>query len=304
MEDLNLTIVVCCNKKDFFFAKICIASIRYYYPTIPIELVKDNGNGGFNTGELQKYFDVNIVDFGIPRLGWSGAKFHYLYKMPAGKKVLIIDADIVFVGPFLERLQPYYLHNDYVVSPEFESNPYAKWVDDIYFKTSQIEATYPEYKYPGYFFNAGQIFLTGGAIPEAVLNQFFDKEQFPFWKHKHLFPAVDQSVYNYILPTLASKASIQLGLCTFMLWSKSQQTKDLCISKVINKTYTEGLIHWAGDIRRADLRGMSRKDILFFFENFYYIKIPFGNLKLFYLKWLTKMRYLSLQLIYIAKKLK
>lgn len=148
----DLSIVVCCNKKDFFLARICIASIRYYYPDINIELIKDSGNGIFNTKEIEKYLKVNVVDLGIKKMGWSGAKFHYLYQEGMkGKKVLILDADIVFIGPFLERLLPSIDLNDYVVSIEEQNNPYEGWVKNIYFDVEQVQNTYPNYKYPGYF---------------------------------------------------------------------------------------------------------------------------------------------------------
>ena len=126
MQLNDLTIVVCCNKRDFFFAKICIASIRYYYPEIAIELVKDAGNGNFDTKDMENVFNVKLIDLGIKKLGWSGAKFHYLYQMPKGKKVLLLDADIVFTGPFLERMKELYMNNDYVVSAEFNQNPYSE----------------------------------------------------------------------------------------------------------------------------------------------------------------------------------
>ena len=64
MEINDLTIVVCCHKKDYFLARICVASIRYYYPSILIELVKDEGNGKFNTTELEKNLHVKAVDLG------------------------------------------------------------------------------------------------------------------------------------------------------------------------------------------------------------------------------------------------
>ena len=118
MEITDLTVVGSCHRKDFYLAKICIASIRYYYPDINIELVKDSENGSFNTSDLEKYFNVQSVDLGIPKMGWGGAKFHYLYQKPASKKILILDADIVFIGPFLERMLPIVGCNDYVVSIE------------------------------------------------------------------------------------------------------------------------------------------------------------------------------------------
>ncbi len=278
MNPENLTIVVCCNKKDFFLARICIASIRYYYPCIEIELVKDTGNGKFSTGALEKAFEVKLVDLGKKKLGWSGAKFHYLYQMPRGKKVLILDADIVFAGPFLERLKEDYSNHDYVVSAEPE-NPYADWVTKTYFDTRKIENLYPDYTYPGYFFNAGQIFVTVGAIEEDELNKYFDKNVYPYWKNQEIFPLVDQSVYNYLLPTLAKKKKISLKAAHFMLWSKSEVIKNLSLDTIMKGTFDGGLIHWAGE-RRPYLQMMIRCDILYFFEKFYYKKIRFGKLQL------------------------
>ena len=282
MKLSDLTIVVCCNKKDFFLAKICIASIRYFYPKINIELVKDAGNGRFNTNDLEKYFNVRVTDLGIPKMGWSGAKFHYLYKNSKGKKVLILDADIVFTGPFLERLLPVIESNDYVVSVEEQADPNANWVKEIYFDIDVIKSAYPAYVYPGFFFNAGQIFLTVGSIDEDVLNKFFNKNVFPFWINQRVFPLVDQSVYNYLLPTLQRKNKITLGTEKFMLWGNCKEVLEISLNSVKGKTLELGLIHWAGCTRNEYLAKMVRSDILIFFEKKYYSKLPGGILKRFF----------------------
>lgn len=275
----DLTIVVCCNKKDFFFAKICIASIRYYYPGIPVELVKDIGNGSFNTAELEKYFNVQATDLGISKMGWSGAKFHYLYQNIKGKKVLMLDADIVFTGPFLERLLPVIELNDYVVNMEEQNDPDAAWVKDIYFDINAIRTAYPAYVYPGFFFNAGQLFLTVGSIEEAVLNQYFNRDVFPFWLNHQLFPLVDQSVYNYLLPALNAENKIKLGTEKFMLWGNSSEVLEISLNDVKEKKLQSGSIHWAGCLRTPYVAKMVRGDILVFFESLYYCKIPNGKIK-------------------------
>lgn len=279
MKIEELTIVVCCNKKDFFFAKICIASIRYYYPEIAVELVKDEGNGKFNTNDLVKYFQVKIVDLGIKKMGWSGAKFHYLFKHPIAKKVLILDADIVLIGPFLERLLPVISHYDYVVSGEKELNPSAEWVKNVYFDHAKIHSAYPSYSYPGYFFNAGQVFLTTGVIPLEVLRNFFNPEQFPFWTKMDLFPLVDQSVYNYLLPVLHKEGKLKLKDENYMIWGLSEECMSVSLEGVQNKSLLSGLIHWAGCDRFQFVKKMTRGDILIFFESEYYRKIPIGFLK-------------------------
>jgi hypothetical protein len=235
MEINDLTIVVCCNKNDYFLARICVASIRYYYPTISIELVKDEGNGKFNSTELEKNLQVKVVDLGVKKMGWSGAKFHYLYQMPRGKKVLMLDADIVFTGPFLQRLLPSISSNDYVVSIDESDLSDTEWIRKTYFDMDAIRAAYPTYQFPGYFFNAGQIFVTVGSISNTILDQFFNVNTYPYWKKKELFPLVDQSVYNYLLPTLAAENQIKLGKERFMIWAKSKEAGMMDLKEIMNK---------------------------------------------------------------------
>jgi hypothetical protein len=276
----DLTIVVACNKKDYFFARLCVASIRYYYPAISIELIKDPGNGKFNSTELEKHFRVKSVDLRVERIGWGAAKLLYLYKSPPGKKILFLDADIVFTGPFLERLLPLAATNDFVVSAEYNDDPYAEWVKKIYFDTKQIEQTFPGYQFPGYFFNTGQIIMTTGAIQEKILEQFFDINAYPFWKKAEIFPLVDQSLFNYLLPTLASQQLIKLGVSDFMIWSRSRAAQKLTVAEVATKEFKGGLIHWAGDGRTPQLHNMTNFQILHFFETLYYDQISFGKMKM------------------------
>ncbi len=54
-------IYIICHKLDFFLTKIAVASIRYYYPDVEINLIKDELNGDFATKDLEKYFKVKIV---------------------------------------------------------------------------------------------------------------------------------------------------------------------------------------------------------------------------------------------------
>jgi len=273
----DLTVVVCCNRKDAYLAKICIASIRYYYPDITIELVKDPGNGAFNTSDLESCFNVQVVDFGIPKFGWSGAKFHYLYQKKAGKKILMLDADIVFIGPFLERLLPQIEYNDYVVSIEENDISNKEWVRNTYFDLDAIQAAYPLYQYPGYFFNAGQIFLTLGAIDKGLIAEFFNPDQYPFWQKSKLFPLVDQSVYNYLLPTMAAEQKLKLGKEKFMIWAGSNDFLNITLQDVIDKKIEQGLVHWAGCLRFPYVSQMKRGDILSFFESYFYSHIKMGK---------------------------
>lgn len=297
----DLTVVVCCNKKDFFLARICVASIRYYYPGIQIELIKDEGNGKFNTAEVEKYFKVKPVDLRVKKMGWSGAKFHYLYQEQKGKKVLILDADIVFIGPFLERLLPTIETNDYVVSIDENDISDKEWVRNNYFDIEAVKKAYPAYQYPGFFFNAGQVFVTTGVLNEKYLNEFFDRNEYPFWKKKWLFPQVDQSVYNYLLPTLEAEQKIKLGKEKFMLWAASDTTLNISLKEVAEKTIQSGVVHWAGCLRYSYVKKMLRGDIAVFFEEYYYSCVRLGKIHKSIRRSLSVNEYYLKQLYYKLK---
>ena len=270
MKISDLNIIVCSNKSDYFLTFICIASIRYFYPDIKIYLVKDLINGHFDTSLLEKKLCVESLDFGIKKMGWSAAKFHLHYNFPINQKLLVLDSDIVFVSPFLEGVLESFDKYDYIINAEYESDPYASWVKDVYFDVKAIEETYPEYKYPGYFFNAGQIFLTTGSVPINIFNLHFDHTSYPYWINSKLFPLVDQSVYNYLLPTLHRGGSIKLGEFNFMVWANSGMANNIKLFEVLNKTCEKGLIHWAGCTRSPFLSLMLNKEILQYFQSYYY----------------------------------
>jgi hypothetical protein len=276
----DLTIVVCCNKRDYFLTRICVASIRYYYSNIAIELVKDLRWGSFSSDELETHFNVKPLTLSVDQIGWGAAKIFYLFKSPSKKKVLFLDSDIVFIGSFLERMLAYFEENEFVVSAEIISNPRVNWIKDIYFDINDVALAFPNYIFPGYVFNTGQIFLTTGVIEKRAFSDFFDFYNYPYWKIPELFPMVDQSLLNYLLPTLASQGSIKLAVADFMIWSKSSKAQQILLSDVIGRHLDSGLIHWAGDLRTPSLKNMSRSDILQFFELFYYSRIRLGRTKM------------------------
>jgi 2-polyprenyl-3-methyl-5-hydroxy-6-metoxy-1,4-benzoquinol methylase len=239
-----------------------------------------------------------------------GAKFHYLYQKQKVKKILMLDADIVFIGPFLERLLPATAANDYVVSFEANDITNKEWVSKTYFNIEALQSAYPRYQYPGFFFNAGQLFLTTGVIDEKCLNEFFDPHNFPFWRNTKLFPLFDQSIYNYLLPTLHAEKKLKLGKDKFMIWAGSETVVQISLQDIREKSLQSGVIHWAGCLRFTPVSKMIRGDILEFFENFYYSKLKFGgaqkvfNKNILVIEYYLKQVYYKLKPSYWSKRIK
>lgn len=276
----DLTIVVFCNKLDFFLTRICVASIRYFYKDIKILLVKDELNGKFPTKEIEKKFNVEIYDCGRKKFGWAASKTFFLLQSKVGQKYLLLDSDTVFIEPFLERIYLDLTASAFIISADYYSDIHTSHINCTYFEVQKVLKYDPCYRYPGYFFNTGQLFITGGKINKKHLANYFDSDNFPYWTRLDLFPMVDQSVYNYIFPKLHAEGTIELKPQQFMLWSEGSEAKRVALNEVIAKTSKGGLIHWAGAKRTPVINKMSRNDILDFFQNEYYKKVALGKLRI------------------------
>lgn len=283
---VDIKIVIAVNKKDVWFCRICVASIRYYYPDVEIFLLKDELNGKFATKEIEKKFGVKVYDCGKKIFGWAASKTFFLLQAEKGKRFLIMDSDIVFIEPFLERILSEMDNANFIVSGDLYSDVYSQHVKETYFDTEKLLEFDPEYKYPGFLFNTGQIFVTGGLVTNEDLSEFFNSEAYPFWKRRDLFPLVDQSVYNYVFPRLHNAERIKLHSQKFMIWSESKEAKMLELNNVISKTATGGVIHWAGAKRTPFIQKMTRNDIIEFFQNEYYKYDILGTVKILWRKYL------------------
>ncbi|RZK12485.1 MAG: hypothetical protein EOO46_03005 [Flavobacterium sp.] len=275
---MNIKIVIAVNKKDVWFCRICIASIRYYYPEVEIFLLKDELNGKFSTEEIEVNWKVQLISYDVKKFGWSAAKMHfYCDERFEGQRFLVLDSDIVLVGKLLDESFVNDLAWDVVVSEEVVEDPSAEWFGQTYFDYNTVKTYDFHFKYQGYAFNCGQLFCKGNFLSARQLEPYFDFNSYPPWKRLDIFPLVDQSLFNYLLPSLAIQNKIKLSRENFMLWSENKQTLEM--EFLPSSKGSPFLIHWAGALRTPFINRMSRSDILTFFEKYYYSKVNFGDIK-------------------------
>lgn len=285
-------IVVFCYKKDYFMVRPCVASIRYFYPDAEIYLLKDYLAGEFDSKEVEQAFHVKELTLGIRHYGWSAAKVHFILSdLFAGQRVLTLDCDIILAGRFLEDLYQKTAGADFVVNPEFYSNPYEGNIPIHYYKFDDVQSFDPDFVFPGYVFNGGQMLLNTGRVPAEAIASLFNTQTFPFYTRRDIFPQVDQSLLNYLLPKLAHEGVVTLATEHFMVWSDGPEARAIDLEKLKAGDTYPFLIHWAGVLRVADLAQMSRADILLFFEDYYYSKVPNGNFKKQFRRLLAKIDY-------------
>ena len=269
-----IPVVVFANREDFWFTKLCVASIRYYYPDVPVYLVKDNLNGRFSTDGFCKLYNVTTVDLGRPYYGWSAAKVHFLVneKLPAGK-YLTLDSDIVFTGALLERLAT--VPADFIVHGEKHTEPFPQKTKDTFFDPEKIRQLYSGYQYPGFFFNAGQMVVTLGRMEKDHFKHCFNFEKYPYYFNRDAFPVVDQSILNCLLPVLAAENKLTLSETDYMLWSGNffdGGNKDN-VETIRDPSNLPYLLHYAGDLRTYKIEKMRGRNILAFFKTEYYRRL-------------------------------
>ena len=276
----NFCVIIFCHKKDFFLAQILVASIRYYYPSVEIYLCKDLLNGKFDTTEMEKFWNVKILDLGITEFGWSAAKMHfYLSDKLKGKKALLLDADIIFTGRVLDRLVPLAVNNDVVVSDEYHNGNEGEWLKKQYYDIDIVQKMHPDFRLPGYYFNCGQLIARSQLFTADEVKEVFDQHNFPFWLNRKDFPLVDQGVLNYLLPYKAQKNELKIARDKFYIWIDSDEARKMDLDGVTKGEKYPYMIHWAGNERIRYIYGMGRSDLLAYFQKIYFDKIPLGTLK-------------------------
>lgn len=251
-------------RRDFRQAKTCISSIRYWYPEIPIRLIKDLGAGDFDTRVVERSFRVDVLDTGKKTFGWGFGKFEPLFQN-TGECFLFMDADTVMTGPLLDRLAG--IDADFVVDEEIQ--PPDKLIS-LYFDPESLKMLDPGYTYPGYSFNTGQWAATAGMLSRSDFDPWIEWGESPSLRYPDVFKQADQGVFNYILHKKSSAGEIRLARSPIMIWPEGNAADHVDLMAIRERRVSEDrVIHWAG-MKNLPRRLMPRKDIIDFFDREYY----------------------------------
>ena len=84
-------------------SRICVASIRYFYPEAVIKLFPGRKAGPWLAPrELARHWAVGVADIAPGDYGWGFVKLEPLFG-PAGERFLVVNSDTVFsTGPVLD----------------------------------------------------------------------------------------------------------------------------------------------------------------------------------------------------------
>jgi hypothetical protein len=263
-------VYIATHRQDLRLTRICVASVRRWYPDIPIFLLKDEANGTFSTREIEETWNVQIWPVEERSFGWGFIKLEPLFDTNR-RRFLMLDSDIVFLGRVIDSLERF--DTDFVVQEELQ---HPRDVPDLYFDPGKIRASLnPSLSNPAFTFNTGQYVGTSGLIRRDDFSDLVEWSEPRRVRHSDMFSPSDQGVLNYVVLEKAAAGTISVARTPFMKWGKDEMSSFEVASLDDHSPYPY-VIHWAG-LKKLRLRHMLRADILRHFEAAYYGRLAFGS---------------------------
>jgi hypothetical protein len=263
-------VVVSCYRLDVHLTRICVASVRFWYPEIPIWLLKDRHFGDFDTSDLERYWDVQVLPGRGKVLGWGFGKLELVTELPP-RRLLLLDSDTVFTGRVVERLESF--DTDMVVDQE-EFPPEAIAVQ--FFPVEKLREFDPQFVFPGYGFNTGQFVATTGSLSRSDFDGLLDWESRTVLR-REIFQKGEQGLFNYAVLRKVQNGELSLRREPFMVWpGEARRVKHIQLFDLTAASSHAQVIHWAGLAWGKTIDEMPRAEILHHFEDFYYRRIPAG----------------------------
>lgn len=257
-------IFVNAHKYDFNLAKICIASIRYWYPDIPIFLIKEFISGDFDTRAVEEKWKVQVLDIPRKLFGWGYGKLEPLF-LENEESFLVLDSDTVMTGPVLDAVK--YIDAQFIVDDEVQP---AERFNEIYYKLDRIHELEEKFVYPGYSFNSGQWFGTSNVLTRNDFSKVLDWTEPPKPKFPEIVFNGDQAHLNFVLHWKEQMKQVTVRRIKLMIWPKDGAADFIDMESVRKKQAAfPHIIHWAG-FKANKITDLPRADIILFFQDYYY----------------------------------
>jgi hypothetical protein len=264
-------VYIAASKLDARFTRICVASVRYFYPEIPIRLLVGGRLQRGLAHELRRYWGVRIADIPKGNYGWGFVKLEPLFA-PPGERFLVLDSDTVMAGPVLELAD--YSDEDLIVDNENVSPEVAKAVYYDFEKAAEERIPVPG---PAFLFNTGQWFGRSGILSRRDFGDLVQWGFPPRLTNPTIFKNGEQGVLNFVANELLRLGKIRVAHVPLMRWP-GHGMQELEVNTVSQRAATPIIIHWAG-MKRVRQREMVGADLLSYFEKIYYQRLPYGRMR-------------------------
>lgn len=245
---------------DRHLARLCAASVRYWYPDLPIHLIPDQSRGPCDDAGMARWPGVCIRPVWRRRLGYM-AKYEPLFDQMR-TRFLHLDADIILAGPVLDAFARH--KEEFVVHPEGRGDALHR--ERLAYSSGLVRQFDPGFEPPDFIFNAGQWVGTGGIFRRKDFDLLVDWDQRPpAFRRPDLFLHFDQGVWNYILFKALARQRIRLGTADFYIYAPNTPS-EITPESIRDRGTPPVLIHWAGH-HTGPAGELVRSDLLEFFRS-------------------------------------
>jgi hypothetical protein len=263
-------IYVAASSHDARFTRICISSIRYFYPETEVRILAGGALEPSLVRELSCIWNVQVADLPRGDYGWGFVKLEPLFGA-SGERFLVLDSDTVMTGPVLEVWSG--VDAPFLVDDEAQSDADAR---RLYYDWEQMRDVAPEALRPAFVFNSGQWFGTAGLFDRRDFDAWLEWTMPPRLRRPDLFMPGDQGVLNYVMNQKAA-AGMTVARRKLMRWPGHGMQGLRALDVVAGKAPAL-VVHWAG-MKRARHAQMVGADLLTFFERQYYARLSGGELR-------------------------
>ncbi len=264
-------IYIACCRRDIRWTQCCVASIRCWYPDMPISLIKDDSGGAFDTSDLERFWQVDVMHAGTRYFSWGLGKIEPMV-LPQRQRCLILDSDIVFLGRVLDPLED--CDEDFVING-FDGK---EDVERYFFSTEGLHKLDPSFDLTlaDFIFNTGQMAVTSGVLGRSDFSPFLNGDVPQQLRRPDVFFNADQGIVNYLVLKGVQEGRISLRRVNFMWWANDQPEGVVRIQDLGPDSPYKHLLHWAGP-KSAVFSAMKHADVLRHFEAAYYARLPQGR---------------------------
>lgn len=264
-------IYIAASARDARFTRICVASVRYFYPDIPIRILVGGTLQRGLAEELQRYWNVSLADFPRVDYGWGFIKLEPLFR-PSGEHFMVLDSDTVFAGPVLEWADK--CDADFVVDNEDLSEDI---VSRMFVDVAKSEEEGNPVPRPKFVFNSGQWFGKSGLINREDFRGIVDWGSSPRLVNPRVFKNGEQGAFNFVVNEKHRLGKISVTCVPLMHWPEHGMG-GFDVSHISSRQGRPVVVHWAG-IKKARHRDIVGAELLEYFEKYYYSRLPSGETK-------------------------
>ncbi len=265
--------------RDARLTRICIASIRYFYPDVPIKLLAGDIIQSGLAGEVRKYWNVGLVDLPVGDYGWGMVKIEPLFG-PPGQRFMVCDVDTVFTGPVLDvRAKsdaPFFVDDEQLSDADSRR---------LYYDWDKLAPIDPKVVPALSGFNVGQWFGTAGLVKREEFDRWVEWTLPRRLPYQSMFMGGDQGVMNYVILQKEAYDGLRIDRHPIMRWPGYPHALDgLDAAGVAAKIAPPLVIHWAG-VKHIFLRNTVGYDLLRYFEDLYFSRLPYGRIRRILAAW-------------------